>query len=308
MTTDPAPNAAPNAAPNTAPAAAPNAAPNAAPALTAPWSASNDVYKVGEGANAKEWWNVITEAPVRELMATKAYKNPNELAMAYHNLNKLQNNSGDVVALPKADAPPEAWNAFYSKMGRPEHADKYDLKAPEGQQMDPNMLKFGKEMFFEMGLSPQKAQAMTDKWNKFIVEQQAGLLQQDTVKNNAEVAALTTKWGADGEKYKAAGVRAMHALGLDAATVTQIEGKIGSAAILNLLTTLGQKMGEGGKFIAGGGTTDPNNVEGMTKEQATARITQLKGDAAFQAKLTDKKHPEQKEALALWEKLFAKAG
>lgn len=283
----------------------------APPAVSmAPWAAQKDgVYMIGEGAAAKPWFDTITEQPVRDLMATKQYKNPSELAMAYHNLNKLQNGAGDVVSVPKADAPAEEWGKFYTKLGRPEAAEKYDLKFGDSVKADPGMVKFGKEMFFEMGASPQKAQAMADKWNAFVTETTAAKLKADQIQNDAEVTALTTKWGADGEKNKAAGVRAVKALGLSNELVGKIESHIGTSAILELLVALGGKSAEGGAFKDNGGNSgDPNNVDAMSKEQAAARIKELQGDKDFQAKLTNKKDPAQKEALALWEKLWAKGG
>lgn len=281
------------------------APPPPAPApVVAPWDGNEGVYKFGEGDKAQPWWNTIKEEPVRELMNTKAYKNPAELAMAYHNLNKLQNNAGDVVEMPKADAPKEKWDAFYAKLGRPETADKYDFKPAEGVQHDPNTVKFGKELFYELGVPAAKAGEAVQKWDKFVQGQLAAQASAAQQQNEQQITALETKWGPDLEKNKAAGQRVVAALGLSNDVITGVEKNIGSAAIVELLALIGRKSDEG-KLLGGGTPPDPNDPSSMSKEAINAKITELQGNAEFQAKYTDAKHPEHKAAVEQMTRLFA---
>ena len=302
----PAPGAAP------APAAPPAPAPAGDPAtgdiiITAPWSNAQGVYQIGEGDKAKPWWHSIPEKEARDLMEAKQYKNPAEAALAYYNANKMLNAQGDKVVAPAADAPQTEWDAFYNKMGRPEAPDKYDLKAPEGVQVDEGLMKVGKEIFHELGATPAKAQAAMDKWNAFVEASNKAQQEAMQVQNDTELAELNTKWGPQLEANKAAGNRAVKALGLSNDLIAKIENNIGSAAIVELLAAIGGKSNEGG-FIGSGTATDPNDPSTMTKEQAQAKVTTLQGDSAFQAKYTDKNHPEHAAALQLMEKLFARIG
>lgn len=294
------------APPGQPPAGAPPA--GAEHPATAPWSGSQDVWKIGEGDKAQPWYSSIPEEPVRELMKVKNYKNPAELAMAYHNANKMINGSGDVVVMPKADAKPEEWNAFYTKLGRPESPDKYEFKHPDGTKPDEGLVKLGKELFFDMGATPAKAQAALDKWEKFVAESNAARVEQERVENDSQIKALETKWGDQLEANKAAGNRAVKALGIDAALIEKIEANIGSAAIVELLAAIGRKSDEGGFKGGGNNNGDPNDVSTMSKEQASAKIVELRGNAEFDKKFTDSKHPEHAAAVALMERLFAKAG
>jgi len=292
-------------------AAAPAAAaPAEHPAtVSAPWSGSTDVYKIGEGDKATEWWNGIPEEPVRELMKTKAYKNPSEVAMAYHNLNKLQNNAPDVLAAPKWDDA-DSVNKFFTKLGRPETPDSYDLKVPEGVQIDENFMKIGKEIFHDLGANPALAQKALDKWEGFVATQKAAEVAKEQQINTEELTALEKKWGdsATLEANRAAGQRAVKALGLDTAVIDKIESKVGSAAIIELLAAIGKKSGEGnGNVGSGNGGGDPNDPNNMTKEQAKSRITELEGDTAFMAKYRDKNAAGHAEALSLMERLYAKS-
>ena len=136
-------------------------------------------------------------------------------------------------------------------------------------------------------------------------EQTESLQTTITRQNDQELAALQTKWGADLDKNKAAGQRAVQSLGLSNDLIERVEQQIGSAAIVELLATIGRKSDEGG-FKAGAGTGDPNNPDTMTKEQAAAKVAELQNSAEFQQKYTDAKHPGHKDAVELMQRLFAK--
>lgn len=276
---------------------------------TAPWSAAQGVWQVGEGALAQPWYNTITDQEVREHVAAKQYANPGELAKANLNLTRLQTGDPTVVALPGKDAKPEAWDSFWKRLGRPDSADKYEFKFGEGVKPDDNMVKFGKTFFHKLGLSNERANAAIGDWNTFVAEQTAAQTAKDKTANDTEIAALETKWNGTGElnKNKEAGLRVIKALKLSDELVSRVENSIGTAAVVEMLATIGRKSDEGG-FLSGQGGGDPNIPENMTKEQASARIAQLRGDVTFLAKYNDGKHPEHAEAVKLMERLYSRGG
>lgn len=277
--------------------------------FAAPWSGKEGLYTIGEGDNAKPWWEGIKEEPIREYMKTKNYANPEEAARAAWSANKLLNERGDPnsIIAPKPDAKPEEWDAFFNKLGRPESPDKYEFKHPEGVTVDADLEKLGRNIFHNLGATPAKAQAAMDMWNKAVMEKTAANAEAERVANETELGELAKTWGADLDKNKAAGERVMKALGLDAKFMEKIEGQIGSAAVVELLAKIGRKSDEGS--FKGGDTPpgDPENVDLMTAEQAQAKITQLQNDTEFQKRYTNKQDPGHAEALAKMEKLFAKA-
>lgn len=273
----------------------------------APWGSVQGVWNIGEGDKAQPWWNTLPDEVARNHIAAKQYANPAELALANYNLTRLQTGDPQVMALPGKDAPPEAWNDVWTKLGRPATADAYELKFGEGVKTDDGMVKFGKELFYEMGLSPDRAQKAADKWNGFVAAQEAAMLEQARTDNQKELDALSSKWGADLDKNKAAGQRVVQALGLSNEFIERLEDQIGSAPVVELLAMIGRKTDEGG-FVNNGGQADPNNPATLTPQQATARITELQSDAEFQKKYTDRNHPGHKDALQLMERLFSRAG
>jgi len=281
-----------------------DAAAAAAQGVQAPWAGQNDVWKIGEGDAAKAWHDFIPEPEAKAHLSAKGYKNPAELALANYNLTRLQTGDPTVIGMPAADAPPELWNQFYNKLGRPESADKYDFKFPEGVKPDDGMLAWAKPAFYEAGLTTKQAQALSDKWNAYVMDANQKFTEQQAQQDQQAIEALNAKWGGDLDKNKEAGRRAMAALGIAPDLVNAVEQHIGAAAIVELLATIGRKADEGG-FTAGQ-QADPNNPETLNKEQAQARITALQGDEAFQKRFLNKNDPGHDEAVRLMERLYSR--
>ncbi len=274
--------------------------------VAAPWAGATDgPWKIGETGKEQEWWNTIPEEPVREHVKAKQYKNPAELAMANYNLTKMQRGATDVVPLPGKDATQNDWDAFFTKAGRPAAPGDYKFDAGEGVTMDPTMVEFGQKLFHKVGVLPQHANEGVKMWNEFVATQNAKTLEANQKTNADEMRALETSWGASLNENKAAGERVMRALGLDEAKMTKIEGAIGSAAIVELLASIGKKSSEG-TLVGGSGGGDPNDPANMTKEQAAEKITQLRGDAEFTKAYGDAKHPGHKDAVERMNKLYAR--
>lgn len=290
-TTTPAP------APQTAPA--PQAAPTS---VAAPWSGDN-VWEVGPDGAKVKWTGFIDDADARAHVEAKGYKNPAELARANFNLTKMQRDP-NVIVPPAADATPEQMNEFYTKLGRPEKPEGYEFKFPAEVKPDDGMLNFARTAFHEAGLTPKQAQIVADKWNSHMAE----MVSQDTTgaaeKNTQEISALETRWGADLNKNMEAGRRVTKALGLTDDLINRVESSIGSAPLVELLAMIGRKSEEGS--FMGATNADPSDPNQMTKEQAQAEIAKLQGDATFQAKYTDKNHPEHKAALEKMMTLFSR--
>lgn len=314
----PPPSSAAPPAP-TPPAPAPVLPPGVAPPppaappaeiVIAPWK-QGELYKLGEGDKAKPWWSAVPEEPVRQLLETKQYKTPAELAAAYYSLNKLQNGAPDVLALPGKDATPEQITAFdkavREKKGVPEAPDKYELQL--GEKPDPKFVDFGTKMLHKIGASPKEAQEFVNEWNNFVGQQSADALAAEQAANEAEVTALETKYGPRLTELQTAGGRVVQALGLDQQMVDKLQDKVGYGAVMELFIALGTKITEGNSSWLKGGPTPPvnaNDPSTMTPQAAQARITQLQGDADFQAKYTGKNHPEHAWAVQQMEALHKK--
>lgn len=306
MTTEPAAPAAPGTPAAAAPAAAAPAA--AAPAAAAPAAAAPAAEPAGE----KPWWDAtIKEEPIREYMKAKNYQSPEEVARAAWSATKMLAERGDPnsIIAPKADAPQEDWDAFYNKLGRPETPDKYEFKHGEGVEVDPELEALGRNIFHKAGVGQKGAQEAINMWNEAVAERHTRNIEASRVANEQALEALKATYGANMAANQAAGERVVRALGLDTKALEAIESNIGSAAMVDMFVRLGMKGAEGG-FKGGNDNPpgDPNNVDNMDPAQAQAKIDALNSDETFQKKYTDKNHGEHASAVALMERLFAKAG
>ena len=270
----------------------------------APWAGAGDgVWSVGEGVDAKPWTSYIGEGPAREYVEKGGWKTPDELALAAYTASQREAQGGPAV--PKADAPPEAWSEFYKAIGRPETADAYEFKAAEGVKHDAAFAKAAKEAFHEAGLLPHQAAALQTWWDKYQATAATQNATANTKANEEALAALKTKMGDKFDEYRAAGERVMKAVELSPEAMNAIEGNIGAAALVELLANIGMKSAEGGflKDESGGG--DPET--GLTKQQANAKITELRGDEAFMAMYNDQHHAQHAAAVERMMKLYAQA-
>lgn len=309
MTTAPAAPAAAQGTPAApAPGAAP-AAPAAPAAFEAPWSKAEGMYTIGEGENAKPWYEGIAEEPIKEYIKTKGYANPYEAARAAWNSNQMNKLEPAVQAYLEGKATPEQEAAILNKLGRPESPDKYEFKHPDGVTVDQDLESLGRNIFHKLGVPQTKAQEAMDMWNKAVADKVTKNTEAARVANEKALEELGKTWGADLDKNKAAGNRVLQSLNLKPEVVASIEENMGSAAFVEMMVAIGRRSDEGA-FKGGNDNAagDPNNVANMTPEAAAARIKVLQGDSDFQAKYGTANHPEHKQALELMASLFAKAG
>jgi len=277
----------------------------------APWGADvNAPWKVAD----KPWYEVyVPEGPAREFYRAKNYGNPVQAFEAHYSANRMVN--GNAVEIPGENAPPEAVNAFYTKLGRPATpADyKFDFgKTSDGKdvEVDKNLVEFGQKLAFETGLSPKRAQEVIVKgWQEFAQKQNEAYVNEAKAQNDAEVASVKQRYGDQWDTHRAAGERAYKALGIDQALGSKIEGAIGAAAMLELFIKIGKATGEGNMMTGGdSGGGSPDDPSKMTPEQAKARIEVLGGDKDFQEKYNTATHPQHEWAKQHMLALFAKAG
>jgi murein L,D-transpeptidase YcbB/YkuD len=89
------------------------------------------------------------------------YKDINGLVKSHIELSKMMGNS---IRVPGDDATEEQVNKFYSKLGRPDEADKYELstpdKLPDGFQINDDGVKEFKELAHKLGLSNKQADSL----------------------------------------------------------------------------------------------------------------------------------------------------
>jgi hypothetical protein len=188
---------------------------------------------------------------------------------AYRNLESEFSKS---IRTPGETATADEWNAFYSKMGRPETADKYELKldastVPEGFPYDEKSAIEFRNWAHEAGLNPKQAQTLHDK---YIAHQAGGFTQSVAAvgqKADAAHLAIVGKWGSaesDGYKQNVELMsRSVNELGLSKAFaetgVLSPSGEILNADIAFALAKIGKELYAEDKMTtnAGGSLNNP---------------------------------------------------
>lgn len=181
-------------------AAAPNIAESPANTGTVQQPLGDSGSGTGQGGgDAKSWLESLSD-DVRSDPSLKVFKDVNGLAKSYVNAQKMI--GADRVIMPNEKSTDEEWNAFYQKMGRPESADKYEIKDASGKPVTEGVAKEFKETAFKLGLSPKQVAGLAE-WN-----QAAVTAAQEAAKNSEltsvreSINAYAQKLGGD-DKYKA---------------------------------------------------------------------------------------------------------
>lgn len=150
----------------------------------------------GEGNSADAWAGLQDEGN-RTLVTSKGWKSPDDAIKGYA---ALEAKLGSSLTVPGSDASAEEWTAFYAKVGRPETADKYEFKLPDGvpkdMPYDAKIAQSLKEWSHKAGLSTQQAAAIHDEYVRYAAGTMSGLAAQQEAATEAAHAALVKEWGA----------------------------------------------------------------------------------------------------------------
>jgi hypothetical protein len=151
------------------------------------------------GATGNDGWTgLLADEGNRKTVEAKGWatKGLDDVVTSYR---ELESKLGKAIVPPGDDAKPEDLNAFYAKLGRPEKAEAYEFKLPEGLPenfpYDGKAAEKYKVWAHDAGLPPKQAQALHDMY----VKDTAAQLQahQEAYAKSVEAAhnELVKEWG-----------------------------------------------------------------------------------------------------------------
>lgn len=184
-----------------------------------------------------------------------------------------------IIKMPKADAPPEAWASVYDRLGRPKTSAEYKLDVPVGA--DASYSENISKIMHEQGLTVKQAQAVAKGTADHVAAAIAAQTEADRVAAVADKAALDKEWGAAGEKNLQVARAAAKTFGITGDQIDALQDAMGLKATMLFLHNLGTKIGEDG-FVSGSGGGAFNGA--LSPAQAQARIDALKTDKVWVAK------------------------
>jgi hypothetical protein len=230
------------------------------------------------GAGAPADWTTGLPDAARGFVQTKGWKSPADLLGSYQNLEKLMgaDKAGRGVVLPKEDAAPEDWAAFYNRLGRPESPDGYKLPVPEGDAG--TFVKDAAQWFHEAGLTPKQAETLAAKyaeWTGNVTGNTDAAYEQQSA---LDVVDLKKAWGKEYDAQTELARRAIREAGLTQEEAQMIERTLGLGKAVRVFASLGKQFAESPMR---GGEGAGRGSFGQTPEAARARISALKGDKAW---------------------------
>lgn len=205
----------------------------------------------GSAAAAASPFAGLQDEGTRKWVETKGYKSVEDLAKAAVHQESLL---GSSVRRPADDATETEWNAFYSKVGRPEKPDAYEFKRPDGLPSDlpydEALAGNFKKWAHGAGLNSRQAQTLHDQFALAQAEQAKAHMTELTKAVETTAETLVKDWGPqDSEGFKKKHEmtnRALKKLGLvdsfKKSGILMPDGALTDPALAVAFAQIGEKM------------------------------------------------------------------
>ena len=199
-----------------------------------------------------------------------------------------------LIRIPEASAGAAEWDAVFQRLGAPKEAKEYDfagIKYKDGTEPEAGFLDKMRGAFVAARVTKEGASAVTKAVIGYLEDADATESASLAVQVAEQKAWLDRNWpAAVRETNLFVANQALAKVGAAAGlTVEQVKagwdaiskvGGIGAGYAMEMLRTIGMRMGEGKLIELGGGGGGP-----MTVESARDEIEMLKKDEAFRQKL-----------------------
>lgn len=184
-----------NPAPGNTPAINPVTPPATPPPVPHDWT--KDIPKEYAEGDAAKLWEPLKGKQLPDVL--KGYA-------------EAQKMIGGSVRIPKDDAKPEEWAAFYKKMGRPDTVEGYNIQKPEqlpdGVTWNDDLTKWFAKTAHDNGLSKSQVQKIMKSWNE-VETAKAHAAQKEM---GQKLSKLQEQWGDEFAGRVELGVRAIERL------------------------------------------------------------------------------------------------
>lgn len=253
----------------------------------------------GAPAGQPQDWTGGLSQEHRGFVETKGWKDPGSLLESYRGLERMLGGPREkLVRLPDSDADKDGWNQVYSRLGRPETPDQYELPPVQVGDGQVDLSGDFRAMAHELGLSKSQAKGLAEKFGGKLAALHQQSEEQRAAQVEADLGSLRREWGGEYEANVAAGQRAVKALGWDVPTVEKLEGALGTKGLFQLVARIGRGMGEADFVEGGAGEADARGAFGMTPAAARAKYDAMMGDPEFQKRLLSEDPTIRRAAIA----------
>jgi hypothetical protein len=242
-------------------------------------------------------WSSGFDADTQALVAAKGWRSPEDALKSYANLERLM--GGEKIALPGADAPTEAWDAVYARLGRPAKAEDYAFDKPEGLASYSDELASGfRKAAHAAGLSARQAATLHDFYIGQAHERMAAEAEAADAASEELAVDLRRRWGADYDGKLALARRAARTFA-PGNSLDRLEASIEAPALMSLFARIGEAMGEDRLTGDGGGHFAPSFDDARTE------IARIEGQMTNpKSPLMDRAHPEHDSVIRRRDALY----
>lgn len=279
----------------------PNETPTPAPESPV---ATNEPAPAVPASSSGDWRESLPE-DLRAEPALRDIKDVAGLAKSMIHAQKLVGMDRDnIVAVPGEDADEGTLNEFYTKIGRPDTADGYQLpvdkvQLPEGMERNEEMEKWYKDTAHKFGLSAKQAAGLYQEYMTFAAQALDGNNVRLDQMRDQVTADLKKEWGAAYETRLKQAVAPLKAYADEDFVEFLNETGLGShPSMIKFMHKISTVLGEDG-------IQDPSRSEVlMTPSEATAEIARKFADPQFMEAYRKGDHPSHKWAVDEMSKLY----
>ena len=254
-----------------------------------PIATPSTVAKAETPAPQSTWKDSISEE-FRSDPSIEKFTEIDALAKSYINATKMIGQ--DKIVIPNNNSTDDQWSEVYSKLGRPESADKYTLDVnSEVVNLDEGAIKSFTENAHQLGLNNKQAQGILEFYkNNMEGTAQQSRIDTETAQTQSE-QQLRQEWGRDFEgKVKQAGALAKANIDPEVLDMTLSNGtRLGDHPdIIKGFAKIAGMMSED-KILS----TESENVN--TSKDIESEIAALSGDR--NGPYWNKQHPDHDKAV-----------
>jgi hypothetical protein len=230
----------------------------------------------GGTGDDRAWLSSIPE----NLRAHEAFKEVKTLPEVYQGFADLKVRSKDMVAIPGENSTDEEKTAFFTRLGRPEAAEKYTITRPEGVPENlytPEVAEAMKGIFFKANLSDAQAQVINTEYSSMIKQGEELRIQTEKEATEKAINALKDEWKGDTFKENTEiAARAFKQFGGDEGQSFLEETKINGVSLgdhpqfLKIFFAIGKAISDDSAFSGRGGLKGEMSEEDKAKARFPA--------------------------------------
>lgn len=212
------------------------------------------------------------------VIQTKGWENADALISSYRELEKhIGADKNDFIKMPKvADGETPDYSEIYSRLGRPESAEGYELS-------DSEFASAAREILFKAGITKSQAKELETWFNdysqNFKVTTEEQRLAELEAKTSAAMDSLKKEWGADFEKNQALAQSAVRKFGLSDDVIDAIGHAAGADVAAKMFLALADKSDSNSAL------TGYKSGGDESKEMAALKLSEMRSDPEIIKKL-----------------------